>query len=52
MFSLFFFGVFTPLAETENYVLGHFRPNIFGGQIFGASLVGTDVPADVKYRFM
>ena len=35
----FFFGLFTPSAETENYVLGHFRPNIFGGRIFGASLV-------------
>ena len=33
------FGLFTPSAETEHYVLGHFRPNIFGGRIFGASLV-------------
>ena len=32
-------GLFTPSAEPEHYVLGHFRPNIFGGRIFGASLV-------------
>ena len=39
MFGVFFFDLFTPSAETENYVLGHFRPNIFGDRIFGASLV-------------
>ena len=39
-----FFGLFTPSAETGNYVLGHFRPNILGGRIFGASLaVGLTV---------
>ncbi|GAA6097171.1 uncharacterized, partial [Tachysurus ichikawai] len=29
--------VFRP--KTENALLGHFRPNIFGGRIFGASLM-------------
>ena len=36
------FGLFTPSAETERYVSGHFRPNIFGGQIFGPSLPSTN----------
>jgi hypothetical protein len=35
-------GLFTPSAEPEHYVLGHFRPNIFGGRIFGASLIQTE----------
>ena len=48
MFRGFFFGLFTPSAETENYVLGHFRPNIFGGRIFSASLVSTSVTPDVS----
>ena len=38
------FGLYTPSAETEHYVLGHFRPNMFGGRIFGASLLLRNVP--------
>ena len=33
------FSLFTPSAETEHYVLGNFRPNMFGGRVFGASLL-------------
>ena len=36
------FGLFTPSDETKLYVLGYFRPNMFGGRIFGAFLVFRD----------
>jgi heme/copper-type cytochrome/quinol oxidase subunit 3 len=39
MFGAFFSAFLFLRPETENYVLGHFRPNIFGGRIFGAFLI-------------